>query len=111
MIRTLVLCLSLTACFPTVAKPVQGPVTPGLAQECATTCHAAGLELTQVVFIMNSTGCVCQTLAARSTPVGAAAVAGGSTIAAIVAASQAQQHQQQQMQQQQHYTPPPPTHY
>src|SRR5215510_730584 len=100
-------------CIPEVSKAVVGPLPVQRAQECRANCSALGMELTSVVLIMNSTGCVCQVLEASkpatapaSAP-GASAIIGGAAIAVTAAAAQ---HHHQQQPQPQHYTPPP-THY
>jgi len=130
MSRLVVVCgllLSIAACANPVNRAVAGPVDVMRGEECRVACTNLGMELTQVVLIMNSAGCVCQVAptsapgsstapAERPAPQagGAATAAGGAAIAAVAAEAQrqaaerarrtqeeeAQQQQQQQQQQQ-----------
>jgi hypothetical protein len=98
------LTIALFGCFNEVNKAVVGPLPIERGNECRANCAALGMQLTSVVLIMNSTGCVCQVLDAPK-PVGAtpaAAIVGGAAIA-VTAAAAAQQHRTQQ------HSPPPTT--
>jgi hypothetical protein len=96
------LALGLIACNE-VNKAVVGPLPAERGTECRANCAALGMQLTSVVLIMNSTGCVCQVIDAAQPPgappvasaqSAAAAIVGGAAIAATAAAA-AQQHSQQ----------------
>src|SRR5262249_3119856 len=85
--------LALAACPPPMprGRAVAPSPEPVRATECRDTCRAVGMELAQMVFIMNSTGCVCQASATApgTTPApgaAAGAAAGGAAIAATIAA-------------------------
>lgn len=58
------------------------------ATECENVCRGMGVELSAVVVIMNSAGCVCEK--ARGSAASAAAVSGGAIIAAAEAARRQQ---------------------
>jgi hypothetical protein len=67
------------------------PVPRQRADECRANCASLDMELSAMVIIMNSAGCVCQPRGAVTRLSGpAAAAAGGAAIAAL------QQQQQQQ---------------
>jgi len=97
------LAIGLTGCFTEVNKAVVGPLPAERASECRANCAALGMQLTSVVLILNSTGCVCQVIDVAQPPgappattaaPAAAAVVGGAAIAATAAAAAAQQHGQ-----------------
>lgn len=99
-------CTAMIGCFPPVQKAVTGPVPTERAAECRTSCKALGMQLTSVVLIMNSAGCVCQVLEAAppaetpaATPAAASAISGGAAIAATIAAAEASRSSQQHNQQ------------
>jgi len=86
-----------------VNKAVIGPLPPARRNECRDNCAALGMQLTSVVLIMNSTGCVCQVIdmprppgatPSASAEPAAAAIVGGAAIAATAAAAAAQHHTQ-----------------
>ena len=91
---------ALVGCIPPVSKAVVGPVPAERGQECRAACTALGMQLSQVVLIMNSAGCVCQVPPDPTTPGaappsgGASAAAGGAAIAATVAAERARADQE-----------------
>ena len=82
--------VALMACtHPAVTEAVTGPVPMARGAECRAACASLGMQLTSVVLIMNSAGCVCQvTTPGVSTRDGAAAAAGGMAIAAMRAAEE-----------------------
>jgi hypothetical protein len=92
--RWLLLSLSLAGCATQGAVGRARHVDPDAAKECVAHCGTLGMELTAVVIIMDSTGCVCEP-AGRAPTVshGAAAATGGAAIQAVVLAAQAQQQQ------------------
>src|SRR3954462_15415679 len=95
------LAIGLSGCNE-VNRAVSGPLPPERGAECRANCASLGMQLTSVVLIMNSTGCVCQVIDAPKPPgatpaataeQAAAAVGGGAAIA-VTAAAAAQQHSQ-----------------
>lgn len=97
-----VLAIGLSGCNE-VNKAVIGPLPPERGSECRANCASLGMQLTSVVLIMNSTGCVCQVIdvtkplgatPAATAEQAAAAVGGGAAIAATAAAAAQQQHSQ-----------------
>lgn len=92
------LAIGLSGCFE-VSKAVTGPLPVERGSECRANCTSLGMQLTSVVLIMNSTGCVCQVIDVPKPPgaapavtaeSAAAAVVGGAAIAATAAAAAAQ---------------------
>jgi hypothetical protein len=65
------------------------------AQECQSICQGIGLELSAVVIVRNSAGCVCEKSPRAANASSGAAAASGAVIAA---AEDEQQHQNQQNQ-------------
>jgi hypothetical protein len=118
MIRFFTLLLMLTqlgllsACSPEVSRAVYGTLPVERRTECESACRKLGLELSAMVLMMSSAGCVCQVpqrkestvapgggLGAGATTIAAAqAAASASAQAAAVAAQIAYQQQQQQQQ-------------
>ena len=113
--------VALLACVSPVSKAVSGPLDVERGAECRTACSTLGMQLTSVVLIMNSAGCVCQAIEPAPPPAveptrtpapqpvsagqsGAAAAAGGAAIAAVVAAQQQRQHSSRSPS-----SPPPPS--
>jgi hypothetical protein len=101
--------MMLAACVAPVTPAVAGPVQTERGQECRAACAGLGMQLTSVVLIMNSAGCVCQVNdpPPRADGGGAAAAMGGAAIAAVVAkqredeaARQRQQDEEEQKKQQ-----------
>jgi hypothetical protein len=94
---------ALAACRP-VNKPIEsGSELPSdSAQVCSAHCDSLGLQMSAVVVILNSVGCVCQppnllpTGNPGSSAPGASASVGGAVVAAHIAAQQRAQQQQQQ---------------
>lgn len=61
------------------------------ATECENVCRGLGLELSAVVVIMNSAGCVCEKARGSSPSAGGSAASGGAVVAAVEAARRQQQ--------------------
>ena len=92
---TVVVCLLALGCG--TAKPLGTFVrlpqdTP---QECTKLCSSMGLQLTAVVVVASSAGCVCEAQPGTARPSGSAAAASGGAVVALQAAAAAQQQQQQ----------------
>lgn len=83
--------LALTGCV--TASPTQFSTPKSLVTECRQLCTDVGLEMSAMVVIMNSSGCVCEVPKAdsNSTPKTSSAAVGG----AVIAASIARQRQEQ----------------
>jgi len=92
--------MAVMACtHPPVTEAVTGPVPMARGTECRAACSSLGMQLTSVVLIMNSAGCVCQVMApGGATHDGAAAAAGGMAIAAVRAAQQQEQEEERRRQ-------------
>ena len=113
MRTTALFALLLAAC---VTRP---PVARGLmlprdtAQECANVCQQIGLQLSAVVVVASSAGCVCQVQpgAPPQGEGGASAATAGAIM--VVEAEERQRKQQQESSQQQPSQPvyPPPYHH
>ena len=73
---------------PPAKAPTYSPVTREHAGYCVQTCRNLGMQMTAMVVIMSSTGCVCQPASASSaTTSGAAAASSGAAIASATAAA------------------------
>jgi len=74
---------------PQTRAPTYSPVTREHAGYCVQVCRNLGMQMTAMVVIMSSAGCVCQPArGAPSAPApGAAAAASGAAIAAATAAA------------------------
>jgi hypothetical protein len=84
--------LFLSACTTTRATVLHTPTER--VTECKQLCTSVGLEMSAMVVIMNSSGCVCEV--PRTTPnvssdASSSAVSGGAVIAAAVEAQRQQQ--------------------
>jgi hypothetical protein len=94
----LVVVVAVLAVACTTAKPL-GPLVrlpADTPQECARLCETMGLQLTAVVVVASTAGCVCEAHPGTARPSGAAAAASGGAVVAAQAAAAAQQRQQQQ---------------
>lgn len=99
--------LVLVATFVSQACVTQRATTMATPKElvthCQKVCTDVGMEMTAMVVIMNSSGCVCEfkkSGSASPTAAGAGAASGGAIIAAAAAAQAAQAAAEQQRQQQ-----------
>lgn len=52
--------LFVTACIPDVQPAIRGNLPRDRAAECQRGCEQLGLQLSAVVLMMNSAGCVCE---------------------------------------------------
>ena len=93
----LVVVAALAAVGCTTARPLGSLVSlpPETPKECARICGTMGLQLTAVVVVASSAGCVCEPepRTARTTAGAAAAASGGAVVAAQAAAAQQQRQQ------------------
>jgi hypothetical protein len=84
MRTAVVLVLLLAGCVRTTRPPVARLLTvpPDTAQECGNICQGIGLQLSAVVVVANSAGCVCevQPRASSAVPGGASAASAGAVI-------------------------------
>jgi hypothetical protein len=82
-------------------RPTSAPVASDTPQECGRICEGMGLQLSAVVVIRSSTGCVCEAQpAAGRSAAGGAANAAGAVIAVM---------EEEQQQEQHRYKPPEPS--
>jgi hypothetical protein len=81
---SVVLLLVLVGCAATTSKATLGTTPKERVTECQNLCREVGLQMSALVVIMSSAGCVCQVV---SSSAGApAAISGGAVIAAAEAA-------------------------
>lgn len=52
--------LFVTACIPDVQPAIRGNLSRDRAAECRRGCEQLGLQLSAIVLMMNSAGCVCE---------------------------------------------------
>ncbi len=101
MRTAVVLVLLLAGCVGTTRPPVARFLTvpPDTAQECSNICQSIGLQLSAVVVVTNSAGCVCevQPRAGSAVPGGASAASAG---ALIVVEAERARHERLRKQQQ-----------
>jgi hypothetical protein len=86
-----------------------GPLTslpPDTPQECTKLCQSMGLQLSAVVVVASSAGCVCEAQPGAARPAGGTAAASAGAVIAAQREEAAAQQQQQQTQQVAH--PPSP---
>ena len=103
----IVLVAALLAAGCSTARPLS-PFTSlpsDTPKECTKLCQSMGLQLTAVVVVASSAGCVCEAQPGAARPSGATAAASGGAVVALQEAEAAAQ-QQQHMQQQQQPLPP-----
>jgi hypothetical protein len=89
MKRLVLVCLLVAGCA--TAAATRRSVPRERADECRANCASLGMELSAMVIMMNSAGCVCQPAgrpSASTTGAGAAAIAG--SVAIVVAARHVQ---------------------
>ena len=107
----LIVIAALLAAGCTTAKPLGAFTTlpPDTPQECTRLCQSMGLQLTAVVVVASSAGCVCEAQpSGKARPVGGTAASLGGAVVALQEAEAATHQQQMQMQQQAQPPPPPP---
>jgi len=93
-LRILLVLSALSSASCVTARATAFEVPKERATECASVCQNLGMQLSAMVVIMSSAGCVCEPVRAPGEKqAGASAAAGGALIAAELAAEQAQQQQ------------------